>query len=75
MEQEQEDVKYFTVIRGGARRLKCNHTTILVGDMVEIVPGDALSFDGILVRGSNHVEVDESMITGLSDCLNKKPFD
>ena len=41
---------------------------------MEIVPGDALSFDGILLRGSSYVEVDESMITGLSDCLKKRPI-
>lgn len=45
-----------------------------MGDIVEIIPGDALSFDGILIKGSTYIEVDESMITGLSDCIKKRPI-
>jgi len=36
-----------------------------------IKPGDNVTVDGILLEGSENVEVDESMITGLSDTIRK----
>lgn len=42
-----------------------------MGDIVVIKPGDNVTVDGILLEGSENVEVDESMITGLSDTIRK----
>lgn len=74
MEQEELNKKYFTVIRDGRRWYQTPHTDILVGDLVDIQPGDSLTFDGVLLRGSANVEVDESMITGLSQTIRKRPI-
>jgi P-type E1-E2 ATPase len=74
MEQEEEDKKYFTLIREGRRHALTPHSDLLVGDLVDIQPGDALTFDGIMIRGSAYVDVDESMITGLTHTLKKRPF-
>jgi Ca2+ transporting ATPase len=43
----------------------------LVGDLITIKPGDNITVDGILLEGTESVEVDESMITGLTDTLSK----
>lgn len=54
-----------------------------MGDILDIIPGDSLTFDGILIKGiesvlmigSHYLEVDESMITGQSESLKKRPFE
>jgi Ca2+-transporting ATPase len=69
-----ENVKYFNIFRNGRRLSNFTHFDLLVGDIVEIVPGDSLSFDGVLVRGSTFLDIDESMITGVSNCIKKRPF-
>lgn len=39
-----------------------------------IKPGDNVTVDCILIEGSDQIEVDESMITGLTDTLKKQPI-
>ena len=43
-----------------------------MGDIVELSPGDSVTVDGILIKGSAYLDVDESMITGLSETLKKR---
>ncbi|KAI9300191.1 hypothetical protein BJ944DRAFT_244431 [Cunninghamella echinulata] len=43
------------------------------GDHLKIVPGDKIPTDGIMIEG--HSSVDESMVTGEVDAVNKKPGD
>lgn len=49
------------------------HNDILVGDLVEVTAGDSLTFDGLLFKGTSYIEADESMITGISITLKKRP--
>lgn len=48
-----------------------NHLELLVGDLITIKPGDNVTVDGVLLDGTETIEVDESMITGLTDTLSK----
>lgn len=48
-----------------------NHLDLLVGDIITIKPGDNVTVDGILLEGTETVEVDESMISGLTDTISK----
>lgn len=73
LEQEKQQKKIFMVIRGG-QNIHLDHTELQVGDIVVIKPGDNVTVDGILLEGSENVEVDESMITGLSDTIRKQPI-
>ena len=59
--------------RDGQEKL-LDHTDLLVGDIMKVRSGDNVTVDGILVGGSEYLEVDESMITGLSDTLMKQPI-
>ncbi|KAM3130810.1 hypothetical protein pb186bvf_017105 [Paramecium bursaria] len=73
LEQAQNDKKQFYVTRDGQEKL-LDHTDLLVGDIMKVRSGDNVTVDGILVGGSEYLEVDESMITGLSDTLMKQPI-
>lgn len=48
-----------------------NHLDLVVGDIITIKPGDNVTVDGLLIDGTETIEVDESMITGLTDSLSK----
>ncbi|KAI8098548.1 uncharacterized protein BX664DRAFT_319008 [Halteromyces radiatus] len=43
------------------------------GDLLKIVPGDKIPTDGLVINGMS--SVDESMVTGEVDAVNKKPGD
>ena len=63
----------FTVIRNGKKTLLSN-AEIVVGDIVFVHRGDGIPIDGI-VRVSNGLEIDESLITGESDVIPKQTSD
>lgn len=57
-----------TVIRGGVSRL-VNINDVVLGDTVEVRPGDAIPLDGQVIFGRSGV--DESMLTGESAAVMK----
>ncbi|ORZ29734.1 hypothetical protein BCR44DRAFT_1494089 [Catenaria anguillulae PL171] len=57
------------VIRGG-RKDQISSWDVMVGDLVELVIGDEIPADGVLVRG-NRLVVDESPLTGESIPVKK----
>jgi P-type E1-E2 ATPase len=44
-------------------------SSINVEDMIEVIPGEKIPLDGIVIEGSS--EVDESMLTGESKPVSK----
>jgi cation-transporting ATPase E len=61
-----------TVLRGGvARPLPTEE--LVVGDLIELGAGDQVVLDGRLATGT--VGVDESLLTGESDVIRKRPGD
>ncbi|CAD8122769.1 unnamed protein product [Paramecium sonneborni] len=72
LEQEEQQKKIFQVVRNG-NVSQMNHLDLLVGDIITIKPGDNITIDGILLEGTETVEVDESMISGLTDTISKQP--
>ena len=61
-----------TVIRGG-RETELPTAEVLAGDMVMIRPGNKIPVDGEVTEGES--KVDESMLTGESMPVSKKPGD
>ncbi|MDV3258124.1 MAG: heavy metal translocating P-type ATPase [Sphingomonas sp.] len=61
-----------TVIRGG-REIELPTAEVLVGDTVLIRPGNKIPVDGEILEGTS--DVDESMLTGESMPVAKKPGD
>ena len=66
--QLEREVK---VLRSGAPRLILI-SDVLVGDVLQLEPGDVVPADGILIDGYN-VICDESTVTGESDAIHKQP--
>lgn len=66
--KEDRDVK---VIRSG-KAVVINVHDILVGDIVNLEPGDLIPVDGIFISGHS-MKCDESSATGESDALKKTP--
>jgi cation-transporting P-type ATPase E len=62
-----------TVIREGQERT-IDPSEIVVGDILRIGPGDQVVVDGELV-GNGRIEVDESLLTGESDLVDKQAGD
>jgi len=62
-----------TVVREGQKRT-IDPSEIVVGDVLELVPGDQIVLDGKLI-GEGELEVDESQLTGESDMVKKKAGD
>jgi cation-transporting ATPase E len=61
-----------TVLRGGvARPLRTED--LVVGDLIELAAGDQVVLDGRLATGT--IGVDESLLTGESDVVRKRPGD
>lgn len=61
-----------TVIRAG-QQVEVATAEVLIDDIVLIRPGDKLPVDGVVTEGASNV--DESMITGESVPVSKKPGD
>lgn len=72
LNKKKED-RYVKAIRSGKLR-EISVYDILVGDVVNLEPGDMVPVDGILIQGSG-VKCDESSATGESDLLKKTPAD
>jgi len=62
-----------TVIREGRQR-DLDPGEIVLGDLLVLHAGDQVVVDGPMV-GSGHMEMDESLLTGESDLVPKKPGD
>ena len=58
-----------TAVRAGVRR-EVDPSEIVLGDVLELEPGDQIVVDGQMV-GRGRMEVDESMLTGESDAVTK----
>ncbi|KAG9248720.1 hypothetical protein BJ878DRAFT_309245 [Calycina marina] len=68
--KEDRDVN---VVRSG-RFMEISVFDIVVGDVVQLQPGDMIPVDGIFIQGHN-IKCDESQTTGESDLIKKKPAD
>ena len=68
--KEQRDVK---VLRQGKPALMSVYD-VVVGDILQLEPGEIVPCDGIFLRGHN-VKCDESGATGESDMIRKVPYD
>ncbi len=64
--------KQARVIRDGAE-LVVPVESVLVGDVMRVLPGERLPADGVVIEGSS--AVDESMLTGESVPIEKSPGD
>jgi cation-transporting ATPase E len=62
-----------TVIREGTERI-VDPTEIVLGDALVIHPGDQIVVDGQVI-GNGRIDVDESLLTGESDLISKRPGD
>lgn len=62
-----------TVVRDG-RELEVTPEEVVRGDVLHVRPGDQLVVDGPLLDGG-HVDVDESLLTGESEPLLRRPGD
>lgn len=72
LNRKKED-RTVKIIRSGRTR-EISVYDILVGDLVNLEPGDMIPVDGILVHGHG-IKCDESSATGESDLLKKMPGD
>jgi P-type Ca2+ transporter type 2C len=72
LNQKKQD-RVVRAIRSG-KTIELSVFDILVGDLVQLEPGDLIPVDGILVEGFN-VKCDESQATGESDIIKKRPAD
>lgn len=68
---EKKDDREIKVVRSG-KAVVVNVHDILVGDIVNLEPGDLIPVDGIFISGHG-VKCDESSATGESDALKKTP--
>ncbi|WP_144708262.1 HAD-IC family P-type ATPase [Dermacoccus nishinomiyaensis] len=62
-----------TVRRDGEAK-KIPTTDIVTGDIVELSSGSQIAVDGVVVR-ADHLDVDESLLTGESDPIDKRSDD
>ncbi|NNF09970.1 MAG: cation-translocating P-type ATPase, partial [Acidimicrobiia bacterium] len=61
------------VVRGGKVQ-EIDVSTVVIQDVLEVGPGDQIVVDGQVLTTSN-LEVDESLLTGESDAIEKAPGD
>ena len=69
----QNEGTTYKVIRNG-NPIDMKSDDILVGDLINIMVGDILPSDIILIEG-NGIKMDESSLTGESDSLRKEPYE
>ena len=69
----QNDGTVYKVIREGVPK-NMKSDDILVGDLINIMVGDILPSDMILIEG-NGIKMDESSLTGESDTLRKESYE
>ena len=69
----QNEKTTYKVIRNG-KTSEMKSDDILVGDLVNIMVGDILPSDMILIEG-NGIKMDESSLTGESDALRKESYE
>lgn len=62
-----------TVRRDGIEQ-QIDQEAVVLGDIVVVAPGDQIVVDGV-VREASYLEMDESLLTGESDPVPKKPGD
>jgi len=62
-----------TVVRDGAAS-QVDPDDVVIGDTLRVRPGDQILMDGT-VTGDDRFDVDESLLTGESDAVSKKPGD
>ncbi len=62
-----------SVLRDG-ELVELDPSLVVAGDVLRLEPGDQVVVDGPLV-GEGHMEVDESLLTGESDLVTKRPGD
>ncbi|MEW2305790.1 cation-translocating P-type ATPase [Streptomyces sp. NPDC006655] len=62
-----------TVRRGGAA-VEVGTSEIVLGDLIEIGPGDKIVVDGVCAEADG-LEIDESLLTGEADPVVKRPGD
>ena len=61
-------------VRRDGQSLAVSTGDIVLGDLVELGPGDKAVVDGVVV-GSDNLEIDESLLTGEADPVVKQPGD
>jgi len=64
--------KIATVIRGG-KEIKIKVDDVKLGDIIIVKPGEKIPVDGVIVEG--YSSIDESMVSGESIPVDKKPGD
>lgn len=69
----KKDDREIKVIRSG-KAIIINVADVLVGDIVNLEPGDLIPVDGVFIDGHD-VKCDESSATGESDAIKKTPGD
>ena len=69
----QNEGTTYKLIRNGVP-IEMKSDDILVGDLINIMVGDILPSDILLIEG-NGIKMDESSLTGESDSLRKEPYD
>ena len=69
----QNEGTTYKVIRNGVP-LEMKNDDILVGDLINIMVGDIMPSDIILIEG-NGIKMDESSLTGESDSLRKESYE
>lgn len=67
----KKDDREIKVLRSG-KAVVINVADVLVGDVVNLEPGDLIPVDGIFISGHD-VKCDESSATGESDAIKKTP--
>lgn len=69
----KKDDREIKVVRSG-KAIIINVQDLLVGDIVNLEPGDLIPVDGIFIQGHD-LKCDESSATGESDAIKKTPGD
>jgi len=69
----QKEERFVKVFRNGGQEKLLNIHDIVVGDVLQLEPGEIIPVDGVFIEGHN-VRCDESSTTGESDAIRKMSF-